>query len=54
MSLPERGALGTLAAGCACDTRRCHAAILERDTVPIIPIRKNGRSRKDDGPAARA
>ncbi|UWQ73557.1 hypothetical protein [Leisingera sp. M658] len=29
-------------------TRRCHAAILERDAIPAIPIRKNGRAWKDD------
>lgn len=27
----------------AYDTRHCHKAIIERDAVPIIPIRKNGR-----------
>jgi hypothetical protein len=31
-------------AGCLpYDTRRCHKAIIERDAVPIIPLRKNGR-----------
>ncbi len=36
----------------ACDTRGCHTAILKRDAVPIIPIRKNGRPCKEDCPAA--
>ena len=51
---PEDEEIGTATADGACDTRRCHAAILERDAVPIIPIRKNGRAWKDDCPAARA
>ena len=34
------------------DTRRCDTTILERDAIPIIPIRKNGRLGKEDGPAA--
>ncbi|MCF6432022.1 hypothetical protein [Leisingera sp. MMG026] len=29
-------------------TLGCHAAILMRDAVPAIPIRKNGRAWKDD------
>ena len=37
----------------ACDTRRCHTAVIERDAVQIIPIRKNGRPWKEDCPAAR-
>jgi len=31
--------IGTVTADGACDTRRCHTAIIERNTVPIIPIR---------------
>jgi hypothetical protein len=38
----------------ACDTRRCHKAIIDRQATPIIPIRRNGRLWKDDCPAARA
>ena len=45
--------IGTVTADGAYDTRRCHTAVLEREAVPIIPIRKNGRPWKDDGPAAR-
>jgi len=33
-------------------TRRCHTAIIDRQATPIIPIRKNGRSWKEDCPAA--
>lgn len=36
----------------AYDTRRCHAAILERAAEPFIPIRRNGRAWKPDSPAA--
>ena len=38
----------------AYDTRRCHAAIVDRQATPIIPIRRNGRAWKEDGPAAKA
>ncbi|ETW10982.1 transposase IS4 family protein [Roseivivax marinus] len=48
--VPQDKPIGTVTADGAYDTRRCHTAILERDAVPIIPIRKNGRSCKDDGP----
>ena len=34
--------------------RRCHAAIIDRQAIPIIPIRKNGRAWKEDCPAAKA
>jgi hypothetical protein len=36
----------------AYDTRRCHTAIIDRQAIPIIPIRKNGRPWKEDCPAA--
>ena len=51
--VPQDEPIGTVTADGAYDTRRCHTAVLERDAVPIIPIRKNGRPWKDDGPAAR-
>lgn len=38
----------------ACDTRRCHGAIIARGGTAIIPIRKNGRPWKEDCPAAQA
>jgi hypothetical protein len=44
--------IGSVTADGAYDTRRCHTAILARDGVPIIPIPKNGRSWKEDCPAA--
>ena len=38
----------------AYDTRHCHTAIIERQAMAIIPIRKNGRPWKEDGPTAAA
>jgi len=52
--IPAGEQIGTVTADGAYDTRRCHKAIIERDAVPIIPIRKNGRLWKEDCPAARA
>ncbi len=50
--IPEDEDIGTVTADGAYDTRRCHTAILKRDAIPIIPIRKNGRLWKEDCPAA--
>lgn len=50
--IAEDEEIGTVTADGAYDTRRCHSAILARDAVPIIPIRKNGRLWKEDCPAA--
>jgi hypothetical protein len=36
----------------AFETRLCHTAITDRQAIPIIPIRKNGRPWKEDCPAA--
>ncbi len=44
--IPEDEPISTMTADGAYDTRRCHTA--------IIPIRKNGRPWKEDGPAAAA
>ena len=52
--IPESEPIGTVTADGAYDSRRCHSAIIERDAVPIIPIRKNGREWKEDCPAARS
>ncbi|MFZ5709477.1 MAG: hypothetical protein ACOY4T_07320, partial [Pseudomonadota bacterium] len=41
-----------LAADGAQDMRRCHTAIIGRQGAAIIPIRRNGRARKADAPAA--
>ena len=50
--VPVEDEIGTVTADGAYDTRRCHAAIVQRGAVPIIPIRWNGRPWKEDGPAA--
>lgn len=52
--LPSDQPLGTVTADGAYDTRACHTAIAERGATAIIPIRRNGRAWKEDGPAARA
>ena len=52
--IPEDEQIGMVIADGAYDTRRCHAAIIERQATPIIPIRKNRRAWKEDGPAAKA
>lgn len=50
--IPEGGEIGTVTADDAYGTRRCHSAIIDRQATPVIPIRKNGRPRKEDCPAA--
>ena len=52
--IPRDEPIGTVTADGAFDTRRCHVAIIERGATAIIPIRKNGRPWKEDGPAAKA
>ena len=52
--IPENERIATVTADGAYDTRRCHTAIIEREAEAIIPIRRNGRMWKEDGPAARA
>lgn len=52
--IPEDEQIGTVTADGACDTRRCHTAIIDRQAAAVIPIRKNGRPWKEDCPAAKA
>ncbi len=52
--IPQDQPIGTVTADGAYDTRRCHTAIIERGGTAIIPIRRNARPWKEDGPAARA
>ncbi|MBB3711737.1 hypothetical protein FHS00_001308 [Limimaricola variabilis] len=52
--IPEDEPISIVTADGAYDTRRCHTAIIERQATAIIPIRKNGRPWKEDGPAAAA
>ena len=46
--VPKDEQVCTMTADGAYDTRRSHKAVIERDVVPIIPIRKNGRLWKED------
>ena len=50
--IPEDEDIGTVTADGACDTRRCHGAVIARGGTAIIPIRRNGRAWKEDCPAA--
>jgi hypothetical protein len=52
--IPSDQAIGTVTADGAYDTRTCHSAIAGRGGTAVIPIRKNGRPWKEDGPAAQA
>jgi len=52
--VPADQPIGTVTADGAYDTRTCHTAIADRGATAVIPIRKNGRAWKEDGPAARA
>jgi len=49
---PDDEQIGTVTADGACDTRRCHTAIIDRQANTIIPIRENGRPWKENCPAA--
>ena len=50
--VPEGEEIATATADGAYDTRRCHAAVIERGANAVIPIRRNGRAWKEDCPAA--
>jgi len=52
--IPPDQAIGTVTADGAYDTRTCHTASAGRGGTAVIPIRKNGRPWKEDGPAAQA
>ena len=52
--IPEDEEIATVTGDGAYDTRRCHAAIIERGADAVIPIRRNGRAWKEDCPAALA
>ena len=52
--IPQDEEIGTVTGDGAYDTRRGHTAIVERRATAVIPIRRNGRPWKEDGPAARA
>ena len=52
--IPQDEPIGPVTADGAYDTRRCRTAIIERGATAIVPIRRNGRPWREDGPAARA
>ncbi|QFG37683.1 DDE family transposase [Paracoccus pantotrophus] len=52
--IPPDEQIDTVTGDGAYDTRRCHAAILERGGAAVIPIRRNGRQWREDCPAAKA
>ncbi len=51
---PSAPSIGPVTADGADATRTCHTTIAGRGGTAIIPIRRSGRARKEDGPAARA
>lgn len=52
--IPADQPIATITGDGAYDTRACHTAIADRRATAIIPIRRNGRAWREDGPAARA
>lgn len=50
--ISEGEEIGTVTADGAYDTRHGHTAILDRQAIAIIPVRKNGRAWKEDCHAA--
>lgn len=46
--------MGTVTYDGAYDTHRCHNAIIARDAIPLLWIRKNGRPLNENAPTARA
>jgi hypothetical protein len=52
--IPVDQPIGTVTGDGAYDTRACHTAISDRGGTAVIPIRRNGRAWKEDGPAAKA
>ncbi|SDI98577.1 Transposase DDE domain-containing protein [Alloyangia pacifica] len=52
--VPEDEDIGTVTAHGAYDTRRCRGTVIARGGKAIKPIRRNGRARKENCPAAKA
>lgn len=48
--IPTHERIATASGDGAYDTQRCHAPIAARDAEAIIPVRRNGRPWKKDGP----
>lgn len=52
--IPPDERIATVGGDGAYDTRKCHAAIAGRHAEAVIPVRRNGRPWKEDGPGAAA
>ena len=50
--IPTGEEIGSVTAGDAYDTRKCHEAIAARDAAALIPPRKNAKSWKPTSPGA--
>lgn len=52
--IPEDETILSVGGDGAYDTKGCHAAIAKRDAEAVIPVRRNGRPWKEEGPGAAA
>ena len=52
--IPADEKIGSVGGDGAYDTRKCHTAIAARGAHAVIPVRRNGRPWKEDGPGAAA
>ena len=52
--IPEGEKIASVGGDGAYDTRKCHAAIAERDAAAVIPVRRNGQPWTKEGPGVEA
>jgi hypothetical protein len=52
--IPEDEKISSVGGDGAYDTRKCHAAIAERDAAAVIPVRRNGQPWTKEGPGVEA
>tara|TARA_R110000782_G_scaffold268047_1_gene364007 strand:- start:14434 stop:15090 length:657 start_codon:yes stop_codon:yes gene_type:complete len=52
--IPKDEKISSVGGDGAYDTKKCHAAIAEREAQAIIPVRRNGRPWKEYGPGVQA
>ena len=52
--IPADEKIGSVGGDGAYDTRKCHTTIAARGAHAVIPVRRNGRPWKEDGPGAAA
>ena len=52
--IPEGEKISSVGGDGAYDTRKCHAAIAERDAAAVIPVRRNGQPWTKAGPGVEA